>query len=72
MVTITKRVSRIGNATGIYLDKYLGFKPGDIITVTIETAPEDAVPESRHGPMPVSKKGCGCFCGGECGCSRQN
>ena len=33
--TITKRVCTIGAGMGVYLEKDLGFKPGDMVEITI-------------------------------------
>lgn len=36
--TITKRVCTIGAGMGVYLEKDLGFKPGDMVEITIRKA----------------------------------
>ena len=36
--TITKRVCTIGAGMGVYLEKDLGFKPGDMVEITIKKA----------------------------------
>lgn len=36
--TITKRVCTIGAGMGVYLEKDLGFRPGDMVEITIKRA----------------------------------